>query len=116
LHVNRKEHGVPSTHPLAGWELRALRQLKSNAGEGRFVFIGERGPLTRAWLQRLMERVGQEAGFDFPVHPHMLRHAAGYKFANQGQDIRSLQHWLGHRSIEHTVRYSELSAERFKDW
>jgi type 1 fimbriae regulatory protein FimB/type 1 fimbriae regulatory protein FimE len=116
LHVNRKKHGVPSTHPLLGWELRALRQLKRDAGAGRFVFIGERGPLTRAWLQRLMERVGQEAGFDFPVHPHMLRHAAGYQFANAGQDTRSLQHWLGHRSIEHTVRYTELSAERFKDW
>jgi len=116
LHVNRKKHGVPSTHPLLGWELRALRKLKRDAGAARFVFMGERGPLTRAWLQRLMERVGQEAGFDFPVHPHMLRHAAGYKFANEGQDTRSLQHWLGHRSIEHTVRYTELSAERFRDW
>ena len=116
LHVNRKKHGVPSTHPLLGWELRALRKLRRDAGAARFVFMGERGPLTRAWLQRLMERVGQEAGFDFPVHPHMLRHAAGYKFANEGQDTRSLQHWLGHRSIEHTVRYTELSAERFRDW
>jgi integrase len=116
LLVNRLKRGVTSTHPLLGWELRALRQLKRDAGEARFVFMGERGPLTRAWLQRLVERAGQAAGFAFPVHPHMLRHAAGYHFANAGQDTRALQHWLGHRSIEHTVRYTELAAVRFKDW
>jgi type 1 fimbriae regulatory protein FimE len=116
LLVNRLKRGVVSTHPLQGWELRALRQLKRDTGTSRFVFIGERGPLTRAWLQRLVERAGQAAGFAFPVHPHMLRHAAGYHFANAGQDTRALQHWLGHRSIEHTVRYTELSAVRFKDW
>jgi type 1 fimbriae regulatory protein FimE len=116
LLVNRLKRGVASTHPLLGWELRALRALKRDADGSRFVFVGERGPLTRAWLQRLVERAGQAAGFAFPVHPHMLRHAAGYHFANAGQDTRALQHWLGHRSIEHTVRYTELAAVRFKDW
>jgi type 1 fimbriae regulatory protein FimB/type 1 fimbriae regulatory protein FimE len=116
LHVNRKKNGVASTHPLQGWELRALRALQREAGASRFVFIGERGPLTRAWLQRLVERAGVAAGFPFPVHAHMLRHSCGYYFANQGQGTRALQHWLGHRSIEHTVRYTELAAVRFKDW
>jgi site-specific recombinase XerD len=39
----------------------------------------------------------------------MLRHAAGYKLANDGHDTRS----LGHRNIQHTVRYTELAANRF---
>jgi len=52
----------------------------------------------------------------FPIHPHMLRHACGYKLANQGVDTRSLQHYLGHKNIQHTVRYTELSPERFKDF
>jgi site-specific recombinase XerD len=47
------------------------------------------------------------------VHPHQLRHATGYALANKGTDTRTLQHYLGHRSIEHTVRYSELAADRF---
>jgi type 1 fimbriae regulatory protein FimE len=50
------------------------------------------------------------------MHPHMLRHACGYKLANQGVDTRSLQHYLGHKNIQHTVRYAELSPERFKDF
>jgi type 1 fimbriae regulatory protein FimE len=43
----------------------------------------------------------------------MLRHAAGYKLANDGHDTRSLQAYLGHRNIQHTVRYTELAANRF---
>ena len=61
-----------------------------------------------------MARAGVAAGLPFPVHPHMLRHAAGFKLANDGQDTRAIQHYLGHKNIAHTVRYTELSPERFK--
>jgi site-specific recombinase XerD len=64
----------------------------------------------------MVERAGREAAIPFPVHFHMLRHAAGYYYANRGEDTRALQLWLGHRSMQHTVRYTELNAERFKDW
>jgi Phage integrase family len=45
----------------------------------------------------------------FPVHPHMLRHGCGYALANAGHDTRALQAWLGHKNIQHTVRYTELA-------
>jgi type 1 fimbriae regulatory protein FimB/type 1 fimbriae regulatory protein FimE len=48
------------------------------------------------------------------MHPHVLRHACGFKLANDGHDTRALQLWLGHRNIQHTVRYTELSPARFK--
>ncbi len=60
-----------------------------------------------------MSRAGEKAGIPFPVHPHMLRHGTGYKLANDGYDTRAIQHYLGHRNIQHTVRYTELVAERF---
>lgn len=50
----------------------------------------------------------------FKCHPHMLRHATGYVLANKGTDTRTLQSYLGHRSIQSTVRYSELAPGRFK--
>ena len=56
------------------------------------------------------------AKMPFPVHPHMLRHGCGYALANAGHDTRSLQAWLGHRNIQHTVRYTELAPDRFKDF
>jgi integrase len=117
IHVTRKKNGVPSTHPLNGDEIRALRQLRRDWPDGRQVFVTERGaPFTRSGFAKMVERAGEAAGFAFPVHMHMLRHACGYYYANRGEDTRSLQLWLGHKSIQHTVKYAELSAERFKDW
>ena len=57
-----------------------------------------------------------EARLGFKAHPHMLRHACGYALANKGHDTRALQAYLGHRNIQHTVRYTELSPTRFKDF
>lgn len=71
------------------------------------------GPLTTATVRKLMARVGKVAGSPCPVHPHMLRHACGFKLANDGPDTRALQHYLGDRNIQHTVRYTELAPERF---
>jgi integrase len=117
LHVSRAKNGMPSVHPLTGTELRALRRLQREQGPGRYVFLSERGaPMSPAGFRRMMGRLGKAAKMPFPIHPHMLRHAAGFKLANQGVDTRSLQHYLGHKNIQHTVRYTELSPDRFRDF
>jgi integrase len=117
LHVRRVKNGKPSVHPLRGDEIRALRELRRQFPESAFVFATERGgPFTADAVNRLIKRIGARAGFAFPVHCHMLRHACGYALANAGHDTRALQDWLGHRSIQHTVRYTELSPTRFKDF
>ena len=67
-------------------------------------------------MQKLVERIGKAAAFSFAVHPHMLRHAFGFKLANDGVDTRAIQNYLGHRAIQHTVRYTELAPGRFKDF
>ncbi len=73
-------------------------------------------PLTPAGFRKFFARLGVEVQMSFPIHPHMLRHATGYKLANDGRDTRALQHYLGHKNIMHTVRYTELSPERFKNF
>ena len=114
LHVRRVKNGMPSVHPLQGDEMRALRALKR---ESSFVFVSERGaPFTKAGFAKMIARAGAEAKFKFGVHPHMLRHACGYALANRGHDTRALQAYLGHKNIQHTVRYTELSPTRFKDF
>jgi site-specific recombinase XerD len=65
-------------------------------------------------VNKLVERAGRLAEFEFPVHPHMLRHACGYFLANKGIDTRTIQDYLGRVSIMHTVRYTELSPQKFK--
>jgi integrase len=118
LHVRRVKQGTPSTHPILGDELRALRRLqREQEPKSAFVFTSERGsPFTTAGFARMVERAGAEAKLAFKVHPHMLRHACGYALANRGHDTRALQAYLGHRNIQHTVRYTELSPTRFKDF
>jgi integrase len=117
LHVRRVKNGSPSVHPLQGDELRALRRLQREQEPSTHVFTTERGgPMTPKGFNTAMHRIGERAGMPFPVHPHMLRHACGYALANAGHDTRALQAYLGHQNIQHTVRYTELSSTRFKDF
>ena len=117
MHVNRLKQGNPSVHPLRGPELRALRRLQRDYPTMPYVFSSERkAPLTPDAIRKVLGRAGKDAKLPFPVHPHMLRHACGYRLAQAGQDTRAIQHYLGHRNIQHTVRYTQLSADRFKNF
>jgi len=102
LHVRGVKQGTPSTHPIMGDELRALRRLqREQEPKSPFVFTSERaGPFTTAGFARMMERVGFEAGLPFKCHPHMLRHACGFALANKGHDTRALQ---AYRPQEHST-------------
>jgi integrase len=115
LHVRRAKQGTPSVHPLTGSEMRALRRLQRESETSPFVFVSERGaPFTTAGFARMMERATGVAKLKLKVHPHMLRHACGFALANLGHDTRALQAYLGHRNIQHTVRYTDLAPDRFK--
>jgi integrase len=118
LHIRRIKQGTPATHPILGDELRALRRLQREQDpRSPFVFTSERGaPFATAGFARMIGRAGKAAKLGFKIHPHMLRHACGYALANKGHDTRALQAYLGHKNIQHTVRYTELSPTRFKDF
>jgi type 1 fimbriae regulatory protein FimB/type 1 fimbriae regulatory protein FimE len=118
LHVARRKNGSPSTHPLRGPELRALRSWRRQQDEAApYVFTSLRGgPMTVRTIHYVVAQIGKAAGIKFPVHPHMLRHATGFYLANTGHDTRNIQLYLGHRNIQHTTRYTELSQARFKDF
>lgn len=114
LHVHRRKQGKPSTHPLYGDELRVLRQLQRDYPDTPYVFVSERSsPLSERMIHQIVARAGVRAALDFPVHPHMLRHGCGYYLADKGTDTRVIQDYLGHRQIQHTVKYTELAPGRF---
>ncbi len=118
LHVNRVKNGKPSTHPIIGDELRALRRLpQREAPSSPYIFLTERGgPFSVPSFNWMVKRAGRKAGLPFQCHAHMLRHACGYALADKGHDTRSLQAFMGHANIQHTVRYTEMSPTRFKDF
>jgi site-specific recombinase XerD len=107
---------VSTDHQTTANQERELRAVADReALESPFVFVSMRGaPFTVSDFRRIVERAGQDAGLEIKVRPHMLRHATGFALANKGVDTRTLQAYLGHKNIQHTVKYTELSATRFK--
>lgn len=115
IRVVRAKNGTPSTQYLSPLEIRALKQLRKETQQQRYVFLSERQtPMTERGFHKLISVTGERAGFEFPLHPHMLRHSKGYQLANRGTDTRLIQGFLGHVSIQHTVRYTALDPKRFK--
>lgn len=116
LHVNRLKGGDASRHFIGRKEAQELRVLKQRQNDRcSWVFVSERGtPFSTQGFSRILRDVAQSINFPLTVYPHMLRHSCGFKLANDGQDTRAIQGYLGHKNIQHTVRYTKLSAERFR--
>ena len=123
LHVARLKGGLSTTHPLRGDELRAIKawlavraRLKAPGKDlGRSFFLSEqRKPLHRSTVNLALRKYGEKAKLPVAVHPHMLRHACGFALADQGADTRLIQDYLGHRNIQHTVRYTATNPARFE--
>lgn len=115
IYVRRVKKGTPSVQPLSGVEIRSLRQLQRDYPISPYIFQSSwRGPLAHDTIAGIVERAGKLAGLPFPIHAHMLRHGTGYYLANRGIDTRTIQSYLGHKNIQHTVRYTELASTKFQ--
>lgn len=116
FHVRRRKGSISGDHPLRGVEIRALRQLRREGPTGDHVFCSERGgKLTARGARKIIERLGVRSGLGkLNVHPHMFRHSCGYKLIDQGTDLRTVQAYLGHANIRHTVKYTHLNPSKFK--
>jgi type 1 fimbriae regulatory protein FimB len=119
LHVKRLKDGLSTTHSLRGDEIRAIKawlaaRAKMQPAGDAFFLSERRRPLSRktAWL--MIRDYGRRAGLPIDAHPHMLRHACGFALADQGADTRLMQDYLGHRNIQHTVRYTATNPARFE--
>lgn len=115
--VNRAKGGMVTQHPLRAVELRLLGKLRREDPEARYVLMSERGtPWCTSNWRKVLQRLARAAKLPIHVNPHALRHACGFKLAADGVDTRALSHYLGHRSLQSTERYTAQSAARFKDF
>jgi site-specific recombinase XerD len=114
LQMIRRKGSDDSVQPLSGVEIRALRKLRREQEAGaHFVFVSERGaPFTPNGFFKMLARAAESIGMA-GVHPHLLRHATGFKLVNQGVDTRTLAAYLGHRQIANTARYTKMDPRRF---
>ncbi|MGD8340513.1 MAG: tyrosine-type recombinase/integrase [Gammaproteobacteria bacterium] len=117
LRVTRLSNGVNSTHPLHAVELRALRKLKKEYPNSRYVFVSDKGrKLSTRSVSRIVSEAGEIARLRFHVSLRMLRHGCGHALAAAGQNMVAVQHYMGHRNIRHTLRYFELPPHPFRDF
>ena len=115
LEVRRAKGGEDGQHPIGGREIRGLRKLRRQQPvDARYVFVTDRtgAPMTRNGFYKLLEKAAKTVGLD-DVHPHLLRHACGFKLVNDGMDTLSLAAYLGHANIQNTKRYARMNATRF---
>ena len=111
-HYRTREPYVEISQANVGLIRRDLRKLRQEVS-GLYVFETERGgPLSVDALQYIVREAGRAAMLDVGVHPHMLRHAAGYSLANESTDTRLIQAFLGHADIRHTAHYTAISPRR----
>jgi type 1 fimbriae regulatory protein FimB len=116
---DNSQRGFSTTHPLRPDELKAigawLRQRARMQPTGKTFFVSEqRTPLHRSTVNFALKAYSEAAALPFSAHPHMLRHACGFALADQGADTRLIQDYLGHRNIQHTVRYTAANPARFE--
>jgi type 1 fimbriae regulatory protein FimB len=119
LHIHRLKNGLSTTHPLRTDETRVIKVWLADRDrmhpESKILFISERrSPLSRKTVWFFIRKYGEAADLEIAAHPHMLRHACGYALADQGADTRLIQDYLGHRNIQHTVRYTATNPARFE--
>jgi len=116
IYVRRRKGSLSTSQPIEGDEIRSIRTWLRVRGEttSPYLFIGERGPLTRQAVNYLFKEIGKRAGLEIDVSPHMLRHSTGFYLANKGYDSRLIQDYLGHRDIRHTEIYTRTAAARFQ--
>ena len=116
--VQRLKGSDDSKHFLSRDEVLRLRRLQAMPEyAGDYVFAQERGNrLSAGAFWKIVKRAGEAAGFLFPLHPHMLRHACGYRLTNEGKDSRSVQAYMGHRKPENAQIYTRMSPDRFRDF
>lgn len=116
LTVTRAKGSISGTHPLQGETLRALRRFHREQGQPvqGFMFSSERGaPLSTDGFRRLFGRLSARV-LGVQWHPHALRHACGYHLINSGVDLRTVQAYMGHASIQNTVTYTQLTGRQFE--
>jgi hypothetical protein len=115
--INRAKGGMATQHPLRAVELRLLGKLRREVPEARYVLMSERGtPWSTSNWRKILQRLATTAKLPIAVNPHALRHACGFYLAGKGVDTRALSHYLGHRSLQSSERYTAQSAARFKDF
>ena len=97
--------------PIGKSALRLLQDYLSRrqGGNSDALFLNKKElRISTRSVQNIVKKRAYEVGVVINVHPHMLRHAAATHFLQSSHDLRTVQEFLGHKSIKSTQVYTHL--------
>ncbi len=106
--------GVPASRALKAW-IAVRSELESPSSPASALFLGKRGGrldarIVRGGLHRLSARAQVR-----DVAPHDLRHSSATHLLEEGADLRFVQDYLGHASLQTTQRYTHVDSRRLRE-
>ena len=81
---------------------------KRPSSENEALFVSQNNRVSPRSVQNIIKKRAIEVGVTVNVHPHMLRHSAATHFLQSSHDLRTVQEFLGHKSIKSTQVYTHL--------
>ena len=97
--------------PIGSSAINVLQSYltKRPGSESDALFLNQKGlRISPRSVQNIVKKRAFDVGVSINVHPHMLRHAAATHFLQSSHDLRTVQEFLGHKSIKSTQIYTHL--------
>lgn len=110
IHLWETKNGKSRSIPVTNRVYEILCRYKTSNDALLFTF--KQHTLNRAWKQMKTE-LGMYDDKEFI--PHCLRHTCASRLVQRGVDIRVVQEWLGHSSIQTTMRYAKIAPKNLAD-
>ena len=119
VHLRNAKGGKDRMAPLPEPVLFALRAYWKTHRHARLLFPGTHTktnmPMDKGSVQKALKKVLADCRIKKNISPHSLRHCFATHLLEQGLDLRSLQHLLGHASLNTTAKYTQLTKLKQHD-
>ena len=113
VHIRNGKGGKDRFIPIPRRTLYALRYYWQTHKNSRYLFPSQfnvnHTVMDRGGIQKAMKAVIKSCGINKSISPHNLRHSYATHLLEQGLDLRSVQHLLGHNSLNTTAKYTHLT-------
>lgn len=96
-------------------EIYVAQRSRRAVADDKLFLNRKGGPLTEDGVRSILRRVARKIEISQHITPHMLRHTAATKFLEHGADLRVVQVFLGHASLQSTERYTHVTNTYLRD-
>jgi len=115
IHIRQGKGRKDRNVPLDEFTKSIIEQYFAHSNPSMYMFEGSTGEKYSATsFRKILKLAAQKAGVKRRVYPHLLRHSIATHLLEQGQDLRTIQEFLGHANIDTTTRYTHIANNIIK--